>query len=111
MPAYVGLVKLTEQGIRDGKDTTKRAKSFREGAEKSGVQVKETLWTMGRYDVVPVIDAPNDETMSRLALGLKMLGESQDGDTQGLFASGDGPDHQGASVEEKKTRKTARNGV
>ena len=77
MPTYVGLVKLTDQGIRNVKDSTKRAKSFREMAEKGGVKVKEILWTMGRYDLVLVVDAPNDETMSRLALGLGMSGNAK----------------------------------
>jgi len=77
MPSYVGLVKLTDQGIRNVKDTTKRAKSFREMAEKAGVKVKEILWTLGRYDLVLVVDAPNDETMTRLALALGMLGNAK----------------------------------
>jgi len=74
MPTYVGLVKFTDQGIRNVKETTKRAKSFQEMAEKAKVKVREILWTMGRYDLVLVIDAPNDETLSRLTLGLGMLG-------------------------------------
>lgn len=77
MPTYIGLVKLTDQGIRNVKETTKRAKSFREMAEKAGVKVRETLWTMGRYDLVLVVDAPNDETMSRMTLGLGMLGNAK----------------------------------
>lgn len=36
MATYVGLVKLTDQGIRNVKETTKRAKAFREMAEKAG---------------------------------------------------------------------------
>ncbi len=77
MPTYVGLVKLTDQGIRNVKETTKRAKSFRETAEKAGLKVKEILWTMGRYDLVLVVDAPNDETMTRVALALGMLGNAK----------------------------------
>jgi uncharacterized protein with GYD domain len=77
MPTYIGLVKLTDQGIRNVKETTKRAKSFREMAEKAGVKVRETLWTMGRYDLVLVVDAPNDEIMSRMTLGLGMLGNAK----------------------------------
>jgi uncharacterized protein with GYD domain len=42
-----------------------------------GVNVKEILWTMGRYDLVLVIDAPNDETISLLALGLGMGGNAK----------------------------------
>jgi len=77
MPTYIGLVTLTDQGIRNVKETTKRAKSFREMAEKAGVKVREILWTLGRYDLVLVVDAPNDETMTRLALALGMLGNAK----------------------------------
>jgi uncharacterized protein with GYD domain len=59
------------------KETTKRAKSFREIAEKAGVKVREILWTRGRYDLVLVVDAPSDEIMSRLTLGLGMLGNAK----------------------------------
>ena len=77
MPTYIWLVNWTDQGIRNVKETTKRAKNFREMAEKAGVKVKEILWTMGRYDLVLVVDAPNDETMTRLALALGMLGNAK----------------------------------
>jgi len=77
MSTYVVLIRLTDQGIRNVKETTKRAERFQEMAEKSGVKVREILWTMGRYDLVLVIDALNDETMSRLALGLGMLGNAK----------------------------------
>ena len=74
MSTYIWLVNWTDQGIRNLKETTKRAKSFQEMAEKKGVKVKEILWTMGRYDLVLVIDAPNDETISTLTLALGMSG-------------------------------------
>jgi len=77
MPTYVWLVNWTDQGIRNVKETTIRAQSFKEAAEKMGVNVKEILWTMGRYDLVLVIDAPNDETISLLALGLGMGGNAK----------------------------------
>jgi uncharacterized protein with GYD domain len=77
MPTYIGLIKLTDQGIRNVKETTKRAKSFREVAEKAGVKAREILWTMGRYDLVLVIDAPNDETMCRMTLALGMMGNAK----------------------------------
>lgn len=77
MSTYIWLVNWTDQGIRNVKETTKRAKSFKENAEKIGVNVKEILWTLGRYDLVLVIDAPNDETISRLALGVGMGGNAR----------------------------------
>ena len=77
MSSYIWLVNWTDQGIRNVKETTNRAKGFKEMAEKMGVNVKEILWTMGRYDLVLVLDAPNDETISRLALGLGMGGNAK----------------------------------
>ena len=77
MPTYIGLVKLTDQGLRNVKETTKRAKSFREMAEKEGMKVREILWTLGRYDLVLVVEAPDDVTMSRVALRLGMLGNAK----------------------------------
>ncbi len=77
MPTYIGLVNWTDQGIRNAKETTKRAKSFRAMAELAGVKVREILWTMGRYDIVLVVDAPDDETMSRVTLRLGMVGNAK----------------------------------
>lgn len=74
MPTYIGLTKWTEQGIRKVKESTKRAKEFQEYAAKMNIKIKEIHWTMGRYDIVVVAEAPDDETMSRLTLGLGMLG-------------------------------------
>ncbi len=74
MPTYVSLMKWTEQGIRNVKKTTKRAKEFEDLAAKYNVKVREIHWTMGRYDVVVVKEAPDDETVSRLALALGTRG-------------------------------------
>ena len=74
MPTYIGLTRWTEKGIQKVKETTKRAKEFQEFASKMNVKVKEIYWTMGRYDVVVIVEAPDDETISRLTLSLGMLG-------------------------------------
>ena len=74
MPTYVSLLKWTDQGIRNAKETTKRAKAFQDMAEKMKVKVRDIYWTMGRYDVVVVMEAPDDEAISRLMLSLGALG-------------------------------------
>lgn len=43
-------------------------------AEKMRVKVKDIYWTMGHYDVVVIMEAPDDEAISRLMLGLCTLG-------------------------------------
>ena len=74
MPAYITLVNFTDQGVRNVKDTTKRAKAFQAIGGKAGIKLKEIYWTMGRYDVVVMTEAPDDETISRAMLSLGSLG-------------------------------------
>ncbi len=74
MPLYVSLLNWTDQGIKAIKDTTKRADAFVVAAEKLNCKVRDVLWTMGPYDVVAIVDAPNDQVVSSLTLGLGMQG-------------------------------------
>ena len=74
MPAYITLVNFTDQGIRNVRATTKRAKAFQSMADKAGAKVKEIYWTMGRHDVVVILEAPDDETVTRALLSLGSLG-------------------------------------
>ncbi len=74
MPLYVALVSWTDQGARNVKDTVKRADAFTAAAKKLNCTVQDILWTMGPYDVVTTLDAPNDQAMSTLSLSLGMLG-------------------------------------
>ena len=62
MPTYLTLFKWTEQGIKNVKDTTKRAAKFREMFERSGGSLKDIYWTMGRYDGVIIFDALDEAT-------------------------------------------------
>ena len=61
MNTYVSLINWTDQGIRYFRDTTKRAEDFSKLVESSGGTVRELLWTVGEYDLVSVIDFPDDE--------------------------------------------------
>jgi uncharacterized protein with GYD domain len=74
MAMYVGLIQFTDQGIRNIKKTIKRGDAAMAEAEKMGVKIVEEFWTMGTYDVVVVVDAPNDETMGAFMLKIGSLG-------------------------------------
>jgi uncharacterized protein with GYD domain len=74
MAMYVSLLQFTDQGIRNVKDTIKRAAAATADAEKMGAKVTESFWTMGAYDVVLLLEAPNDETASAFSLKLGTLG-------------------------------------
>ncbi len=74
MAMYVGLIEFTDQGIRNIKKTIKRGDAAMAEAKKMGMKIVEEFWTMGAYDVVIVVDAPNDETMSAFMLKIGSLG-------------------------------------
>ena len=74
MATYITLYNYTDQGIRNVKDTTKRANAFIELAKSKGVVVKEIFWTLGQYDVVAIFDAPDDKVVTALGLTLSKLG-------------------------------------
>jgi uncharacterized protein with GYD domain len=74
MATYVCLIQFTDQGIRNVKDTVKRGDAAMAEAEKMGMKIVDEFWTMGAYDAVVVLEAPNDETMSAFILKIGSLG-------------------------------------
>lgn len=74
MAIYIVLVNFTDQGVRNLKDTTKRADAIREMAKKFGVTAKEFYWTLGSYDVVDIFEAPDDASMAALLASLGAAG-------------------------------------
>ncbi len=74
MQTYILLVNFTDQGMRKIKDTIGRADAFEVMAKKSGATIKVLCWTIGRYDVVAVFEAPDDESATALAFSASSLG-------------------------------------
>jgi uncharacterized protein with GYD domain len=74
MASYIALLQFTDQGIRNVKDTTKRAAAAAGTAAKMGVKIVDTFWTLGPYDVVLLLEAADDESVTAFALELGSLG-------------------------------------
>ena len=74
MARYVLLLKWTEQGIKNVKETVKRAEAAKSAFEKAKARITDCLWTLGPYDLVIKAEAPDDETITALAIGLGKLG-------------------------------------
>jgi len=74
MATFIVLGQFTEQGIHNVKDTSKRADKAKELAKKLGAPVRDLYWTIGHYDVVLILDAPDDETMATFGLSSGRLG-------------------------------------
>ncbi len=63
MPTYVVLYKFTDQGVKNIKDTVARAREVRADNEKRGFKTVGVYWTQGQYDLISVVEAPNEESM------------------------------------------------
>src|SRR2546425_7809984 len=62
MPSYVTLINWTDQGVKNFKDTVDRYEAAQEAMGQGGVSFKEIYWTVGPYDLVGIVEAPDDET-------------------------------------------------
>jgi uncharacterized protein with GYD domain len=65
---------FTDQGIKNAKDSPKRAEAFKQMAKTFGVTVKDIFWTQGRYDIVTVVESPDEFSATALGLSLGALG-------------------------------------
>ena len=74
MGKYVLLGNWTDQGARDVKNTVKRSRAAREAFAALGVNAREWFFTLGQYDVVLTVEAPDDETLTRATLALAAQG-------------------------------------
>ncbi|OOG51940.1 GYD domain-containing protein [Polaromonas sp. C04] len=74
MVTYIALSNFTDQGIRTIKDTTKRADAVKEAAKKFGATMTQIYWTLGKYDLVAIIEAPDDASATAFALAIGAAG-------------------------------------
>jgi uncharacterized protein with GYD domain len=74
MATYIALSSFTDQGIRNVKDTTKRADAVKDAAKKFGANMTQIYWTLGHYDLVAVIEAPDDKSATAFALAIGAAG-------------------------------------
>ena len=77
MPSYIVLLKWTAQGVANVKDSPSRLDSGRKAFKKFGVKIKDTYLTMGRYDLVCVLEAKDDESLAKALLTLGSQGNVQ----------------------------------
>lgn len=73
MATYITLASFTDQGIRNVKDSPDRFLAFKTAAEQLGVSVKAAYWTVGSYDLVLIVEGP-EEAATTLLLKTGSLG-------------------------------------
>ena len=74
MATYIVLMNWTDQGIKTVKDSPSRSDVGREEMDQLGVHRREIFWTVGPYDLVMIVDSPDDETLSTALLRVGSAG-------------------------------------
>lgn len=74
MASYVALINWTDQGVKNAGDTVNRFHQARTSFEAIGIQFQSVFWTTGQYDIVAILEAPDDETLSTAILKLAAQG-------------------------------------
>ncbi|HEX9290868.1 MAG TPA: GYD domain-containing protein [Anaeromyxobacteraceae bacterium] len=88
MATYVSLLRYTDQGIRNVKESANRLDAAKKAFQAGGGELKQFYLAMGKYDIVIVADAPDDETAARITLGLGSLGNVRT-ETMRVFTEGE----------------------
>ena len=74
MASYIALLKFTDSGMRNIREGPKRLDDARQSFEAAGGNILQFYLTLGEYDAVAIITAPDDETYTRTMLMLASKG-------------------------------------
>ncbi len=74
MPTFVMLTNLTPEGVQTLKNNPNRVQEVNKEVEQLGVTVKEQWATLGQYDFITIIDAPDAQTMAKVSVRLGSRG-------------------------------------
>ncbi|MEA2210390.1 MAG: hypothetical protein QOF83_338 [Solirubrobacteraceae bacterium] len=74
MPTYIMLTTLTPDGVQTIKNNPARIREVNREIEQLGASVKAQWATLGRFDFVNVIEAPDEQTIARVSLELSSRG-------------------------------------
>ena len=77
MPTYVALVRWTNQGLQNVKQSPSRLDAARKAFEAGGAKLKDFYMVMGQYDMVFVAEASDDATLAKAVLNLTSKGNVQ----------------------------------
>ena len=77
MPTYIMLSTLTPEGVQTVKSNPSRIREVNREVEQLGATVTAQWATLGRYDFINVVEAPDDKTMSRVSLELGSRGTAR----------------------------------
>jgi uncharacterized protein with GYD domain len=74
MPTYIMLSTLTPEGVQTVKNNPQRIKEVNTEVEQLGASVRAQWATLGQFDFVSIVEAPDEKTISRVSLELGSRG-------------------------------------
>ncbi|MFQ5890217.1 MAG: GYD domain-containing protein [Gemmatimonadota bacterium] len=74
MPTYITLLRWTQKGIEQVKDSAARYEGAKKLFESMGAEIKAIYLVMGQYDLVIVTEGPDDESLAKAALAAASRG-------------------------------------
>jgi uncharacterized protein with GYD domain len=74
MAKYISLVKYTGKGVENIKESPNRLDAVKQLCESMGAKVEGFYLTMGRYDIIIIIEAPDPETAAKILLTVTSKG-------------------------------------
>jgi len=74
MPTYILLTTLTSEGVQTIKNNPARIREVNREVEQLGAKVTAQWATLGRYDFINVVEAPDEETIVRVSMELGSRG-------------------------------------
>ncbi len=77
MPTYILLSRFTQQGRESIKDGPARIEVARKTLESLGGKIRSIHLTLGQYDSVAVVEAPDDEALARFSMVVGARGNVQ----------------------------------
>ncbi len=70
MVTYIGLLSFTDKGIASIKQTTQRAAAAKEVGQRMGVNMRDIYWTLGQHDIVCVLEAADEASITAFNLAV-----------------------------------------
>ncbi len=74
MPTYITLLNWTDQGVKNAKGVPERVRAARQALENVGGRLHAYRLTLGQYDAVVTVEAPDDEAYAKFALNIAAQG-------------------------------------
>jgi uncharacterized protein with GYD domain len=77
MPTFIMLTRLTPEGVQTVKNNPARIQEVNREIQQLGAEVKAQWATLGEYDFVNVVEAPDEKIMARVSLELGSRGTAR----------------------------------